>query len=227
MAGTMAGEAARRPAGTMGDRLFSVRAALARERAEAPLLAARLAAHPLELQRQRVLADPRNGSWGLCEVLLERSAAAGTAGTAPEEAARLADLALAVAARLVESIHPAPVVADLTVRCWAQAGAARRQAGDLAGAAEALATARRCQLAGTGDPLVEAAVLELAAAIDRDQGRAAEAAAGLRRAASIYLETRQTHLLARTLDASVRLPRRMRAAAAVRARWLAAAAPAR
>lgn len=207
----------------VGAGLYAVREALARERAEAPLLAALLAAQPAELQRQRLAADPRFRTWGLCERLLELGAAA---PAEPREAARLAELALAVAERLVHSIHPAPVVADLTARCWAQVGETRRALGDLPGAADALAAARRGQQAGTGDLLIEAAVMELAAAVDRDQGNGAEADASLRRAAGIYLETRETGRLARLLRSSARLPRRLRAAVSVRARREAAAAAA-
>jgi hypothetical protein len=201
-------EAARREPRETGAPLYGLREALARERAEAPLLEARLAGFPLHLQAAEVAADPCYRSWGLCERLLERSAACQEADAG--EAERLASLALAVAERLAGSIHPAPVVDDLTARCWVRAGAARRSSGDLATAIEALAAARDRQLAGTGDPLVEAAVLELEAALARDHGRLAESAAGLRRVAGIYLETRQTHLLAPALRDSSRLPRRLR-----------------
>src|SRR4051794_27382580 len=109
----MAGnEAARRACGGIGARLYTVREALARERAEAPLLDARLAAHPPEVQAERIACDPRYRSWGLGERLLEESAA--RLETDPREAERLAELALAVAARLVDSMHPAPAVSDLS-----------------------------------------------------------------------------------------------------------------
>src|SRR3954464_5206422 len=90
-----------RRCGGSSARLYAVRQALARERAEAPLLESRLAAHPPELQGERIAADPCFRSWGLCERLLERSAARGEADR--PESARLADLALAVAERLVDS----------------------------------------------------------------------------------------------------------------------------
>jgi hypothetical protein len=93
------------------------------------------------------------------------------------------------------------VVEDLKARAWAAAGEARRRQGDLAGAEEALRAAAGCLAHGTGDLLVEARLLELEAALRREQGRGREAAALLKLAAARYRESGEAKLLERALAA--------------------------
>lgn len=178
--------------------LSRLRAALDRERAEAPALAAELLALPPEERGDRLRRDVRFQTWGLCELLLARGL---DAGAAPAEAGALATLALAGADRLDRERHAAPVVEDLKARAWAAAGEARRRQGDLAGAEEALRAAAGCLAHGTGDLLVEARLLEFEAALRRGQGRGGEAAALLKLAAARYRESGEVDLLARTLAA--------------------------
>lgn len=169
-------------------------AVLDRERGEAPVLCAELLALPQERREERLAADPRFHTWGVCEILLTRSAESDAA-----EGARLALLALSGADLLDPVQHAAPVVADLKARAWAATGEALRRQRKLAGAEEALRAAASCLAQGTGDLLVEARLLEFEAAVRREQGRSGEAAALLKLAAARYRETGETQRLERVL----------------------------
>jgi hypothetical protein len=178
--------------------LSRLRSALDRERAEAPALAAELAALPPDRREERLRRDGRFQTWGLCELLLTQSL---DTALDPAAADTLAGLALAGADRLDPSRHAAPVVEDLKARAWAAAGEARRRQGDLAGAEEAVRAAASRLAHGTGDLLVEARLLEFEAAVRRDQRRGGEAAALLKLAAARYRESGETQLLERVLAA--------------------------
>ena len=104
------------------ERLARTQATLDRERAEAPALCSRLLALPAEQQEETLRTDARFHTWGVCEVLLERSLAAAEADAA--ESGRLAALVLTAAALLDEALHVAPVVQDLEARAWALLGEA-------------------------------------------------------------------------------------------------------
>ncbi|HET9226272.1 MAG TPA: hypothetical protein VFR31_06375 [Thermoanaerobaculia bacterium] len=178
------------------ERLARTQAALDRERAEAPALCAGLLARPAEEQEGALRAEPRLQTWGVCEVLLERSLAASEGDAA--ESGRLASLALAASSLLSEDLRVAPAVQDLEARAWALAGEAKLRAGDLPGAEAALQEAAGRLGHGTGDLLVEARLLEFEAGVRRHQGRTSEAAALLKQAESRYRESNEHHLAART-----------------------------
>ena len=198
----MANNSAPGEAGSLLERLARSQAALDRERASAPALCSELLALSGEQQEPRLRQDPRFHTWGMCEVLLERSLMAATAATAPDtarpESGRLARLALTAAELLDEALHCAPVVQDLEARAWACLGDSKLQADDLAGAEEALRQAAQRLAHGTGDLLVEARLLEFEAAVRSRQGRRNEAAALLQQAESRYREVNEHHLAART-----------------------------
>ena len=182
--------------------LGRVRSALDRERAAAPACCAELQALPPEAALERLHREPRFQTWGVCELLLAKSAeliADDPQAVDPARAAHLATLALAGAERLDASRHAAAVVEDLRARAWAALGEARRQAADLAGAEEALRAAAACLSHGTGDLLVEARLLEFEAGVRRGQKRYKEAAAVLKLAAARYRETGETERLERAL----------------------------
>ena len=176
------------------DRLAQARSNLARERAAAPSLRRELAALPPGRQLAALAGDARFHTFGLAELLLAEAAAATAAD--PAAAGRLAELALAAAARLDGTLHPPPIVRDLEARAWAAAGEARRAAGELRGAEEALAAAAACLAHGTGDLTVDARLLEFEAAVRADQGRLGEADALLRQAAARYLRVNERELAA-------------------------------
>jgi tetratricopeptide (TPR) repeat protein len=178
------------------ERLARTQAALDRERAEAPSLCARLLDLPPGEQMEGLRMEPRLHTWGVCEVLLEKSLAA--AETDAAESGRLAVLVLTASGLLDEALHVAPVVQDLEARAWACLGESRLRAGDLAAAEEALREGAARLSHGTGDLLVEARLLEFEAAVRRQQGRAGEAAALLKQAESRYREANEHHLAART-----------------------------
>jgi tetratricopeptide (TPR) repeat protein len=178
------------------ERLARTQAALDRERAEAPSLCARLLGLPPAEQIEGLRMEPRLHTWGVCEVLLEKSLAAVEGDAA--ESGRLANLVLTASNLLDEALHVAPVVQDLEARAWACLGESKMRAGDLAGAEEALREGAARLAHGTGDLLVEARLLEFEAAVRRQQGRTSEAAALLKQAESRYREANEHHLAART-----------------------------
>lgn len=162
--------------------LSRLHSALARERAEAPALAAELLSAPAAAREERLREDPRFQTWGICELLLTGAESEDD----PAEAGHLARLALAGADLLGPARHATSVVEDLKARTWAARGEARRRRQDLAGAEEALREGAACLSGGTGDLLVEARLLELEAALRRDQGRTGEAAGLFKQAAARY-----------------------------------------
>lgn len=178
------------------ERLVRTQAALDRERAAAPALCSRLLELPAEQQTETLRTEPRLHTWGVCEVLLERSLRSAEGDAA--ESGRLAALVLTAAALLDEALHVAPVVQDLEARAWALVGESKLRAGDVAGAEEALHEAALRLGHGTGDLLVEARLLEFEAAVRRHQGRTNEAAALFKQAESRYREANEHHLAART-----------------------------
>lgn len=174
------------------DRLARARANLGRERDAAPALRCELADLPPDQQLAAVSRDARFHTFGLAELLLAE--AVFSTADDPALAKRLAALSLAAAAHLDEALHPPPVVRDLEARAWAAAGEARRAAGELRGAEEALAAAAACLAHGTGDPTVDARLLEFEAAVRADQGRLGDADALLRQAAARYLRVNERDL---------------------------------
>jgi hypothetical protein len=200
--------------GALFDRLAGVRSNLARERDAAPFLWLELSRTAADRRRERIVEDRRFQTFGLCELLLAKAAAASaTAGDHADhatDAGGLAALALAAAERLDTGIHAPTVAHDLKARAWAELGEARRVLRDLTGAEEALAAAAACLSQGTGDLLVDARLLEFEAAVRADQGRVSEAAALLRQAAARYAQVNEPELEARAnarRDALRRAPR--------------------
>ncbi|HEX4960117.1 MAG TPA: hypothetical protein VF173_04715 [Thermoanaerobaculia bacterium] len=178
--------------------LERLRSALDQERAEAPALCAELMALPAEAALEQIRRQARFQTWGLCELLLAKSAEPpDPEGTG--RAGRLAALALAGAERLDLTRHAPAVVEDLKARAWATLGEARRAAADLPGAEEALRAAAACLSHGTGDLLVEARLLEFEAGVRRGQGRQGEAAALLKLAAARYRQTGELERMKRVL----------------------------
>lgn len=181
--------------GALLDRLAGVRSNLARERDAAPFLWLELSRTAADRRRERIVEDRRFQTFGLCELLLAKAAAASAIDA--DQASGLAALALAAAERLDTAIHEPAVAHDLKARAWAELGEARRVLRDLIGAEEALAAAAACLSQGTGDLLVDARLLEFEAAVRADQGRESEAAALLRQAASRYAQVNEPELEAR------------------------------
>lgn len=170
-------------------RVKEIPAKIGRLRVEARELEADLDRHPPARQLVLVQNSRRFHNWFLCERLLERAYDEGYKD--PATARHLAELGVAVAGALDETVYGGPLVRDLQARAWALLGNARRIGSDLGGAAEALARARELLAQGTGDPLEAAMLDQLEAALCFEYRRFAEqsrlldrAIAGFRRLGS-------------------------------------------
>ena len=166
---------------SLWNRLSAAEVQLDRDRHQAPGLVVRLlAASPLD--RLAHLADPQFQTWGVGELLVAACEEACEVDLA--EAERLAHLALAFIATLRPPNHPEPLVEDLRARGWAALGEVRRRQHSLEAAEEALHTAARALVRGTGDLLIEARLLEFEARLRLDGDRPLEAESLLRQASS-------------------------------------------
>jgi hypothetical protein len=154
---------------------------LVTERVAAPALLAELMVLP---PGQRELAARTRDAFhtpAVAELLIEQSDQ-----TRPPAALELARLAVAIADRVDPKRYSSSFVHDLRSRAWAQLGEARRLAGDLRGAANALDIAEQLSEDGSADPLEEAHLLEVRAALLADRGDVEAGAELLTMAAEIY-----------------------------------------
>ena len=131
----------------------------------------------------------------LANLLLERSR--GQLGSDLEEAENLAELAEEVAFRLPADRYTRSLGTDLRTRALAYRANARRALQDLPEAERRMDLALQ-MCAETSDPLIEAEVHQLAAALWKDQRRFDDARRDLDRAAAIYHRLGDDHLLGRT-----------------------------
>jgi hypothetical protein len=182
--------------------------AAAREQAEAPVLLAALLGQRPERREILVRNSRRFRSLALCGLLVERGHEASV--DAPEEAERLALLALALADGLDAGWYTPRVLADTRGRCWMVIGNARRVAADLAGAEEAFRRAAAALRQGTGDPMERAQLLVCRAFLRQAQHRPDEAAVLFRRTVAIFLSAGDSHRAAESVVwlAAVEHPRR-------------------
>lgn len=168
---------------------------MAREREELPLLVARFEALPVEERAERAPADPEFRTWAFCEWLIERGRelTCSDALRAEETAA----LASAVTDRLDPQLYGAALVQDLRARARICLGDALRHRPDLRAADEALSFAEAFLDDGTGDTLEVGYLLEVRAALRRDQRRLPEAHRLIDDAVAVYRRYREFHLLGR------------------------------
>lgn len=172
--------------------------AMEKERFEAPGLFVELLGHPPE--QRELLPDrdsPRLQTWGLFELLIERSLE--TCIRNPTESEALAGLALRVSDHLDYSSYKPGLVEDLRARAWGYLGNSRRVRSDLHGAEEAFERAEAHLSKGTGDTVERAILLDLKASLARDQRRFDDALRLLRRAVSIFLQYGHRHRAGRSL----------------------------
>jgi hypothetical protein len=156
---------------------------LARERRHGQAQWMVLARHPQTRRLVMIRNDRRLHTWGLYELLLERSH--GLAGYEPCAAAEMAELALTVARCLDPKEHGEERIADLEAGALAALADARRRLAHRQGAWEALKAAHECLEDGTGDPLERAELEILRARLLRDFGPEEEAERTLRRAGKL------------------------------------------
>jgi tetratricopeptide (TPR) repeat protein len=171
--------------------------ALARERFAAPELLVELIRVPAERREGLLRKDARFHTWGLFELLVERSLETGTRD--PEGAEELGLLALDLSAHLNAFLYGAERVEDLQARAWAHVGNARRVRSELRAAEEAFRRAAGHLSRGTRDPLERAVLLDLEASLRRAQRRFPEALDLLQGAVDLFLENGDRHRAGRSL----------------------------
>jgi tetratricopeptide (TPR) repeat protein len=169
--------------------------AMAREREELPLLLLRFDEIATEERRARALADEAFHGWVFCEWLIEtgRELVQSDAIRAEEQAR----LAVEIADRLEPVRYGAPLLQDLRARARVSLGDALRNRPDLWGADEALRQAEALLDGGTGDTLETGYLLEVRAALRRDQNRFAEAHRLADETIAVYRRHRELHYLGR------------------------------
>lgn len=164
---------------------------------QAPELWARLAGHPHPEQLQEAEADEALHTWGLCQLLLQKSQEATFSD--PARGVELANLALRVVRHLGKAYDPSWVM-DLRARCLAHLGNARRVLGELRSAEDAFVKAEDCLARSTsGNMEARAEILDLKSSLRRAQRRLDEALDLIDRALSLYREAGEEHGIAKSL----------------------------
>lgn len=184
--------------GEIGDLRLSERVLrLLGEHARVPELLVRLGGLSTEEGKSLVRTDPELQSWPLGQRLVESclDLVYAEAGRAEE----LAELAIALSHGLDARRYGSELVNDFKAKAWACLGEVLRSRADLRGADEAFVVAESLLASGTGDILEEARLLELKAALLRDQFRLDEAHVLLDDALAVYRQFRDFHQVGRAL----------------------------
>lgn len=168
---------------------------------DAPELWQRLQPLPYDQQLRQVEEDGGLQTWALCRLLLRKSLDATL--HRPELAVQLAFLAVKIALHLGEAYHRDWVM-DLRALAFAYLGNARRVVGELQSAADAFYDAHSyLRRSGTGNPRVEAEILDLEASLLREERRFGAALELLERVIATYTgedpEVRDLHLAGQAL----------------------------
>lgn len=164
---------------------------LEREREEAPGKIARLLFGGRVISEPLLPDEPGFWTWGLCEVLLERSW--GLRHDDPQGMLHLAALAREAADRLDLEVYGLEVTFDLRARAWGELANSCRVQGDLARAQGALDRALELRRQGSGAPLIRARLAEIAASLLCYQRRFPEAFRALDLARGLYERHGQPH----------------------------------
>lgn len=168
---------------------------LHRERERLDELIRRLEEAPPEERRALLRGDRAFHLWAFADWLVDACLSALEAD--PARAEDLADLAVGVAESLDSRTCPGGLIADMKARAWASVGETLRVLSDLRSADEAFATAQAFLAEGSGDPLEEARVLELQAALRSDQRKFGEAHRMLDAVITLTRRCRDFHLVGR------------------------------
>jgi tetratricopeptide (TPR) repeat protein len=162
------------------------------------ILLSELQALPQEEQGQWITPDSRYASPQLVDLLIEQSH--GKRYKDSQQMLHLACLALMAADNCSPYIVGSePRLADLQGRAWGNYGNSLRICSRLPEAEEAIAAAQHHLDRGTGDPPIQARLLEQKASLRTVQGRYPEAIETAEAAAGIYQEIGQTHNYASSL----------------------------
>jgi tetratricopeptide (TPR) repeat protein len=170
---------------------------LARERAQAPALFVELMGYPVAQRNLLLVGDPRFRTWGLFQLLIERSHE--MAGQDSGYAEEMGLLALRLSDTLDPIVYDPDLIEDLRGRSWAHIGNARRVRSDHQGAEEAFERADACLRRGSQDAVERAIFLDLKASLRRAQHLFEEALRLTHRAVSIFLQHGHRHRAGRSL----------------------------
>lgn len=170
---------------------------MTKERMEAPSLFVELTGYPAEQRELLLKNSQRFRTWGLFELLVERSLEACIRN--PGYAEELGFLALRLSESLDKDHYGASLIEDLKARAWAHIANAHRLRSDLPKAEAAFEKAYLHLREGTQDPLEKAILLDLEASLRRDQRRFDHATRLLRRAIALFLQSDQKHRAGRSL----------------------------
>ena len=165
------------------------------EKAEAAGLLSELLEHPAGRRCWILRNHRRFQSWGLFELLLQRSREHNFQDAALAE--EMALLALEIPDRL--EAFDDERLEDLRARAFACVGNARRVQSDLRGAEEAFSVAFSHLSRGTHEPMERAVLFDLKASLRRAQGRFPEALKLLKRAVFVFRQLGERHLAGRSL----------------------------
>ncbi len=176
--------------------VLDLETSLERERDEAPGLFVELTDRSAE-QREVLLQDARFHTWGLTELMVERSLEVSVKD--PGYSEELGLLALRAADGLDAGLYGVARIEDLRSRAWAHVANACRIKSDLQGAEEAFRHAWEHLEKGTGDFLEKAVLLDLYASFRRDQRLFDDSFRLLKRAISIFLHLGEQHRAGRSL----------------------------
>ncbi|HWM95035.1 MAG TPA: tetratricopeptide repeat protein [Thermoanaerobaculia bacterium] len=174
---------------------------------EAPELLGRLEELPFPEQIRQIEEDEALHTWGLCQLLLQRSRE--VVSENPRKALERAELAVAVSHHL-GAAYDLGWVLDLRARAYAHLGNARRVVGELLSAeasfrkAESLLAQSR-----TGNLWAEAEVLDMKGSLRMDQRRFEEARKLFDRARELYREEGDSHGTAKVFLKQAKLFREM------------------
>jgi tetratricopeptide (TPR) repeat protein len=164
---------------------------------EAPELLARLEELAFPERVRRVEQDEAFHTWGLCQLLLQRSRE--VVSENPKTAHERSELAVIVSRHLSPAYDPGWIL-DLRARAHAHVGNALRVLGELVSAESAFRKAESClEQSRTGNAWVEAEVLDMKASLRIDQRSFDEALALLNRAQDRYRQESDSHGLAKVV----------------------------
>jgi len=177
--------------------LESRQAALELERSAAPGLFVELMSLPPARRNVLLRTAGRFHTWGVFELIIERSLEMGSRD--PAAAEELALIALRISEHLDLSAYGLSLVEDLRARAWAYLANSRRVRSNLRGADEAFEQAETHLRKGTRDPVERAILFDLKASLRRGQRKFDEALRLLHRAVTIFLQYGQHHRAGRSL----------------------------
>jgi len=170
---------------------------LTAERAAAAGRLRELERHDPEGRRGLVAGDRSYQTWGCFELLVDQSRQ--TLPQEPRQAEELARLALYVAERLDPDVHGSRAIEAAQARAWTHLANTLRVLADFRQAEQAFDAAERHLSRSWLDPVDEAMILELKAAMRRAQGRYEEALELVDGAIALYREVNEPHHQGRAL----------------------------